>query len=215
MRVRRSTPAVLVLALLALACGGGDTPDVPPPGDAAGGAAGAPAPPPGNGMPELAMSPTSGPPGTEVRVAMGNLIISSRVELAFGGLGAHEMVANGNADRNGDFEATVRVPAGTPPGVAYFFLVDAESAAPVSAPAAFTVTGGAAAAGAVTVTARITDEGVECTAARDGAGKLYTLTGVDDIPEAGTNVVIEGTVAEMSTCQQGTTIAVTSLRALP
>jgi hypothetical protein len=61
----------------------------------------------------------------------------------------------------------------------------------------------------------MSDEGVECPAMRGDAGELYTLAGPDDVPEAGTRVSVEGTIAEMLICQQGLTLAVESIRALP
>jgi cytochrome c1 len=65
--------------------------------------------------------------------------------------------------------------------------------------------------GSVQVTGVVTTEGVECPAVRGDDGKLYTLAGAQDLPPAGTRVRITGQVAEISTCMQGTTIAVTTL----
>jgi len=69
-----------------------------------------------------------------------------------------------------------------------------------------------AAGAAVSVTGTLTKEGVECPAMRGDDGKLYTLT-----PPAlgkfgpGDRVHVEGSVAEMTICQQGTTVVVTRL----
>ena len=58
----------------------------------------------------------------------------------------------------------------------------------------------------------LTREGVECQAMRGDDGKLYTLAGRnlgDFFP--GDRVRVDGKIADVSTCQQGTTIAVTRI----
>lgn len=61
------------------------------------------------------------------------------------------------------------------------------------------------------VEGRITDEGVECPALRSADNTLYTLAGAPDWVRPGLQVVVTGTVAEMSFCQQGTTLSVKSV----
>lgn len=91
---------------------------------------------------------------------------------------------------------------------------------------AATVAGSAAAQGSsrhppasraesVTVTGTLTDEGVECRALRGDDGALYTLTGDLKKFKTGDRVTVTGTSAEMSTCMQGTTIAVQRIRRAP
>jgi hypothetical protein len=65
----------------------------------------------------------------------------------------------------------------------------------------------------VTVVGTFTDEGVECPAIRGDDGVLYTLVPKSSVGlvSPGARVRVEGTVQEFSTCQQGTTIAVTSV----
>lgn len=58
----------------------------------------------------------------------------------------------------------------------------------------------------------LTDEGVECQALRGNDGQLYTLTGDLGDFETGDRVRVIGTVAEVSICQQGTTIQVRSIK---
>lgn len=60
----------------------------------------------------------------------------------------------------------------------------------------------------ITVEGVLTDEGVECQALRGDDGQLYTLTGDLGGFETGDRVRVIGTVAEVSICQQGTTIEV-------
>ncbi len=58
----------------------------------------------------------------------------------------------------------------------------------------------------------LTAEGVECPALRGDDGILYTLAGKTEGFEIGDRVRVEGTVAEMSICQQGTTIDVKKIQ---
>jgi uncharacterized protein DUF5818 len=60
----------------------------------------------------------------------------------------------------------------------------------------------------MTVTGKLTDEGVECQAMRGDDGKLYTLTGDLKGFRAGDRVRVTGSIPAESICQQGTTIAV-------
>ena len=60
----------------------------------------------------------------------------------------------------------------------------------------------------VEITGCLTDEGVECPALRTKNNKLYTLTPRDlEGAQVGDLVTVTGTVAEISFCQQGTTIS--------
>jgi len=62
--------------------------------------------------------------------------------------------------------------------------------------------------GSVTVTGVLTDEGVECRALRGDDGRLYTIAGDLEGFAVGERVRIEGRIAEMSYCMQGTTLTV-------
>lgn len=64
----------------------------------------------------------------------------------------------------------------------------------------------------ITVTGRLTGEGVECQAFRAKNGTLYTLAGNLRGFKAGDRVRVVGRVAEISTCMQGTTLSVESIR---
>jgi len=67
--------------------------------------------------------------------------------------------------------------------------------------------------GTINVRGTLTTEGVECQALRGDDGQLYTLTGDLQGFKAGDEVRVMGTVVEVSTCQQGTTIAVQHIKA--
>jgi hypothetical protein len=59
----------------------------------------------------------------------------------------------------------------------------------------------------------LVDGGVECQAFRAEDGQLYTLTGDLQGFKTGDKVRVTGEVAEISICQQGTTIAVRDIKA--
>lgn len=64
----------------------------------------------------------------------------------------------------------------------------------------------------MTISGTVTGEGVECPAVRADDGRLYTLAGdVGDL-EPGDRVQVQGQRAEVSYCQQGTTIEVSRYR---
>lgn len=66
----------------------------------------------------------------------------------------------------------------------------------------------------MTISGTVTGEGVECLAVRGDDGRLYTLAGnVDDL-QPGDRVQVQGRRAEMSFCQQGTTIDVRRYRTI-
>lgn len=59
---------------------------------------------------------------------------------------------------------------------------------------------------------KLTAEGVECPAFRDDDNTLYTLMGdLKSWLKAGDRVCVTGTVVEVSTCMQGTTLKLTSI----
>jgi len=66
----------------------------------------------------------------------------------------------------------------------------------------------------ITVVGTLTDEGVECQAMRENkTNKLYTLVPREKLVDFknGDHVKVEGTIAEISFCQQGTTINISSI----
>lgn len=65
----------------------------------------------------------------------------------------------------------------------------------------------------VQVTGVLTDQGVECQALQGDDGQLYTLTGDLGSFENGDRVRVVAKVAEVSTCQQGTTLVVQNIKA--
>lgn len=204
-----SAPA-LAAALLLVACGGEEP--APPASRPQGPAAAAPPAAPAADARRPVLSPRGGPPGTEVTVSARDLIVDAPVAIGFGTLAGHEIVARARSGRDGSLTATIRVPASAEAGTKHYVFLADENDQPFAVSAPFLVTGSD---GGVRVSGVISDEGVECTALRAGDDELYTLVGTFDAPAPGTRVVVEGTLAEVSTCQQGLTIAVRELRPEP
>ncbi|MEE8146829.1 MAG: hypothetical protein V3T24_04435 [Longimicrobiales bacterium] len=156
------------------------------------------------------VSPRGGPPGTEVTVRWTGLSPDSAILIGFGGLGSgYEIVGESGTDANGDFSHTVRVPAWAERDESHFFFVAYEDGQPRGISDAFHVTGPD---GTLRLEGRITDEGVACTAMRGENDELYMLVGETERLSPGDRVVVEGTIADASACQQGLAIAVTEIR---
>jgi hypothetical protein len=77
------------------------------------------------------------------------------------------------------------------------------------------LTGPAPPGNSLRVQGRLTAEGVECPALRGDDGRLYTLTGDLKGFSIGDRVLVEGTLAQISFCMQGTTLQVRSISRLP
>lgn len=188
------------------------------------------------GRATLTLEPHSGPPGTDVQVRVAGFPPDVAVDVGFGPAGEEEfrLLSRSSTGSEGTTAAAVRVPDDAVPGRAYRFVAAYSPAllrladtfrvtapAPAGAAPADTETGGrmdtdtagaaAPGAGEVRVVGRLTDEGVECPALRGDDGRLYTLAGDTGGFKPGDRVTVTGTVAEMSTCMQGTTISVRSI----
>lgn len=186
--------------------------------------------------PTVSVEPLAGPPGTDVQVRVAGFPPDVAVDVGFGPTRTDfELIARTVTGSEGSSAAAVRVPGDAVPGRPYVFVAAYAPAllqmasdtfrvtAPGAGPgaAADTTAGGdmgtdasgdtAARAGEVRVTGRLTDEGVECPALRGDDGKLYTLAGDTGGFKPGDRVTVVGTIAEMSTCMQGTTIGVRSI----
>ncbi|MET0398772.1 MAG: DUF5818 domain-containing protein [Longimicrobiaceae bacterium] len=191
--------------------------------------------PPGGGAerdaarPTVVAEPLAGPPGTDVQVRITGFPPDVAVDVGFGPTRTeHRLLSRTATGGDGSSAAAVRVPADAVPGRPYVFVAEYAPAllelasdtfrvtAPAAGPAApaDTTAGGdmdTDTAGEVRVTGRLTDEGVECPALRGDDGRLYTLAGDTGGFKPGDRVTVVGTVAEMSTCMQGTTIGVRTI----
>lgn len=165
-----------------------------------------------SGQRTLTVAPTSGPPGTEVRLTGSGYEPSSMVRIGVGPVQSeYSIIDQAQADAQGRIQLVVTVPTWTAPDLRIVFVAAAEDASWKVISNEFEITGrtpDSPMEGNVTVTGMLTSEGVECQAMRGDDGQLYTLTGDLVGFSAGTRVRITGTVAEVSFCMQGTTINV-------
>lgn len=167
-----------------------------------------PAPP---GQASVTVPTSTAAPGSSITVRAAGFTPGSTVEIGLGQpRSEYSVVAEVDADAQGRVETTVKVPSWTSRGESYVIVVTEPDHDPRVTSDPFVV---GEAGDAIRVHGRVTDEGVECPAIRGPFGTLYTLavSGFDHAP--GTELMVEGRMAGASTCMQGTTIQVESIRA--
>lgn len=162
---------------------------------------------------EASISPRSGPPGTRVRVTGSGFPVNADVLVGSGrARSEYDIVARTRADAAGRVDATAPVPDFADPGEPWVFVLVTEDRSVQARSGVFQVSSAQRPGeGRVQVTGVLTREGVECPALRDDDGELYTLAGDLGDFGPGDRVHVHGTVAEVSICQQGTTIRVESI----
>lgn len=142
------------------------------------------------------------PPGREVVVGAGPVASE------------YEVLARPTVAADGSVSSTVTVPDWAELGRAWVVVVEVPGPGGARAVSQELVVRGGTTRGAVTVTGRLTDEGVECQALRGDDDALYTLTGDLGGASIGDRVRVVGVPAEMSFCMQGTTLGVRSIEVL-
>lgn len=158
---------------------------------------------------QLSVSPQRGETGASVTLEARGLIPRATITIGFGqAQSEYEILESLEADQDGSLRTTARVPDWAEADRDYVFVADGPRSLAV---ARFTVTGTEDPPESVEVTGMLTDEGVECPALRSDDGQLYTLAGDTGNFTVGDRVTVQGTIAEMSTCMQGTTIRVESI----
>jgi LysM repeat protein len=181
-----------------------------------------PAPERPGGRVELAVSADAAAPGETVRLRATGFPPFTDVVVGVGPANSeYDVVSRGlRTSPDGALRTTAALPDAADPGEDWVFVVatpDARTKA-LSAPVAVTQAGrpdrDEPTDDRVVVRGRLTDEGVECPALRAEDGTLYTLAGDTGRFGPGDLVRAEGAVAEMSTCMQGTTLALDRLMAL-
>ena len=172
---------------------------------------GSPPPPPADDI-DISVEEDRVEPGDVVTIDVEGLPARAPVRVRAGPEGGRGL-AEGRARAGRDGSATVEidVPDRARPGERWFVeLVDPNGR--TLARDRFRIAGREGprpdAPRSITVRGLLTREGVECPALRSTDGALYTLSGPTAGFEVGDSVIVSGRIAEMSTCQQGTTIDV-------
>jgi hypothetical protein len=156
---------------------------------------------------EVTVSAATVAPGTPVDVSVSGFTPRTTVQVGFGQPASeYTVISQEQVDDSGQLTVSFPVPDWAMRGLPYVVVVTDASDRTVSNP--FVV---GAAGDSVTVQGMLTDEGVECPALRGPAGELYTLALTDLEYDPGTEVRVEGTIAAVSICMQGTTLNVRSI----
>lgn len=168
---------------------------------------------------DLVVSVGEAAPGESVRLHATGFAAYTDVVVGVGPADSeYEVVRRGlRTSPDGALRTTAALPAAADPGEDWVFVVATPDArtkalsAPVAVAHAERPDRREPSDDRVVVRGRLTDEGVECPALRADDGTLYTLAGDTGQFGPGDLVRAEGTVAEMSTCMQGTTLALDRL----
>jgi len=168
------------------------------------------APEPGPGV---MLSVGQGQPGSEVSVSAAGLPGDSDTVVSIGAIPTDTPVlAHARTSDRGEMIATVKVPADAKVGSHLMFTVETADGRVRLVSEPFLI---ASSAAAVSVTGTISKEGAECPTMRGDDGRLYSLTPPGNLGSfgPGDRVHVEGTLAEVSTCMQGTTVVVSGISA--
>ena len=160
--------------------------------------------------PVVSLSAPQGRTGDEVTITAVGLPGSQAFTIEAGPSPSElRRLADAKTTDRGELIATVNVPPKPDEGDKLVFAVETTDGRLRVASGAFKVVPPGA---AVIVTGTLSSEGAECPMLRGDDGKVYSLTGAKlGKLGPGAHVHVEGTVAEVSTCMQGTTIVVTSI----
>lgn len=160
--------------------------------------------------PDMVLSPRAAAVGDAVQVSMGDLPPGTVILVGFGGIGTpHEILTETRVDGQGRFSVSVEIPEWGELNQNHFFYMAFSDQRPRIFSDPFVVTGPD---GAIRVSGEITTDGVQCIVLRGSNDALFSLVGNVGTPAPGARVVVEGKVVESSTCQQGVTIEVRTMR---
>lgn len=160
--------------------------------------------------PDMVLSPRAAAAGDAVQVSMGELPPGTVILVGFGGIGTpHEILTETRVDGQGRFSVSVDIPAWAELNQNHFFYMAFSDQRPRVFSDPFVVTGPD---GSIRVSGEIAPDGGECIVLRGSNDAVFSLVGAVGTPAPGSRVVVEGTVVESSTCTQGPTIEVRTLR---
>jgi hypothetical protein len=121
-----------------------------------------------------------------------------------------QVIGNARADRRGGVNIAVGLPNWARPGQQIFFGLQSRNGRARAVADAFQVIGRPSRPERplFSVSGTLTRQGVECPTMRGDDGRTYSLAGDIRGFYPGDRVTVDGVIAEMSICQQGTTIDV-------
>jgi hypothetical protein len=158
----------------------------------------------------ITVTPRGAPVGAEVTVNLTALPPMIGIQVGFGNLQAHQIVALSSSDGEGQASIKVKVPEFSEINRVHFFFVAFDDASPRGVSPGFHVT---AADGTARFTGRI-EAGEGCTALRTAFDDLYALIGDTRAFAPGTRVSVRGTIAEGAPCGgEGIPVAIDEIRA--
>jgi hypothetical protein len=170
--------------------------------------------------PRIQVSIPGGPAGADVTIRVAGLTPGLRLQLGFGGLSTnHEVLTYGEADADGNFLLTSKIPEWVERHRVYRFFLAYAGAPPASVSDPFIAT---APDGFVRVAGSVSAAAAGCTQVKGFDETVYTLIGETGALQAGGRVVVEGTVsgteaqpAPQSACPPGPAIPVRVRQVLP
>jgi hypothetical protein len=156
-------------------------------------------------------SPRGAPVDGEVTLTMAGLPPLESVRIGFGSFHQNQGVGRAQADQEGRFTTSIRVPSWAEPDQVHFFFVSTTNQAPRILSEPFHVTGPD---GTARVTGTIsTVPGGSCVELAGPDGTLYALRGDLGVLNPGMRVQVVGTVGAEPGCSgQGLPIAVNEIR---
>ncbi|MGH9458840.1 MAG: LysM peptidoglycan-binding domain-containing protein [Thermoanaerobaculia bacterium] len=162
--------------------------------------------------PRIEIGPVAGAAGTSVHIVGARFPPNRTIEIGAGPpFSEYEVIARTRSDARGMIDVRVEVPPHTAGWDEVVFVAATPEANVRNAIAHFDVIE-TDDDGRIRVTGVVTGEGVECPQIETEDGTRYTLAGATTRAlRKGDRVSVEGTIAEVSFCMQGTTIAVEKL----
>ena len=161
--------------------------------------------------PKPVTSLRGGPAGVMVTLSMDGLPPRQSVRLGFGNLSQYEVLGRSDADGDGRFSASLKVPAWAEVDRVHFFVVSFGNQMPRILSQPFHVTDPE---GVAHVYGTINDQGVSCVALDGPNDTTYTLQGNHRTWSAGQRVLVVATIAETHACGgQGVPLVVREISA--
>jgi LysM repeat protein len=159
--------------------------------------------------PTVTLTPARGAPGTVVQVSSAGFPASSPVKLLAGRNAARlREFRPVTSDNRGRVNVSIRIPDWAAEFRSIIFAFETQDGRLRAVSQPFRIVDPEPDEINVVVTGTLTREGAECQAMRGDDGKLYTLAGEFRGFRPGDRVRVEGRIAEVSICMQGTTIDV-------